>query len=355
MVKVCVIVPVYNALPYLERCLSSLAAQTLAEAEFLCIDDGSTDGSGDLLRRFARQDGRFKLFTQANAGPAAARNLGLRNARAEYVMFCDADDWYEPDCCRRMCAALDDGKADVAVCRTKVAVEDENASLRRQAAKEETYNSPFVGLFAAEADRLAAAGVVLWNKIFKKSIIDRQEIFFPAGCEHDDDAFWLLYGLYVKKILFLPEKLYNYRIRAGSIMGRYFARQPKDKNDRYKICLFVCDYARQKNLPEEKAAAVSLFCRQQAGMLFFELFSADELRRMAEELNRRRLNFVFAESKGRLCSAPRKGLKEAGRGRYVLCWLLSKICFGSRRKRFRRKKKDLCAQLKIKKLISVAD
>ena len=102
MPEVSVIVPVYNVAKYLRRCMDSLVGQTLREIEIICVDDGSTDGSGAILDEYAAKDPRVKVVHQANAGAGAARNAGLALARGEYLHFCDPDDW----CDRRMFARL---------------------------------------------------------------------------------------------------------------------------------------------------------------------------------------------------------------------------------------------------------
>lgn len=89
---VSVVVPVYNAEPYLRECLDSLFGQTLKEIEIIAVDDGSTDGSGKILDEFAARDRRLKVIHQENAGVSAARNRGIKAARGRYLTFVDADD-----------------------------------------------------------------------------------------------------------------------------------------------------------------------------------------------------------------------------------------------------------------------
>ena len=98
MAKVTVIVAVYNAEAYLRQCLDSLLAQTLTDVQVICSDDGSTDGSLDILNQYAGRDSRFSVIHSAvNHGPAHARNLALRQVEGEYVAFLDSDDWLSAD------------------------------------------------------------------------------------------------------------------------------------------------------------------------------------------------------------------------------------------------------------------
>lgn len=95
--KVSVIIPIYNVKDYLPQCLDSVCGQTMEELEIICVDDGSTDGSNKILVEYAKKDSRIRIFTQANKGAGAARNVGLDIARGEYLAFLDSDDFFEPD------------------------------------------------------------------------------------------------------------------------------------------------------------------------------------------------------------------------------------------------------------------
>ena len=94
--KLSVIVPVYNVAPYLRECLDSLLAQTCADWEAVCVDDGSTDGSGAILDEYAANDPRFRVIHQKNAGVSAARNAAIDVAKGEWIAFLDADDAVSP-------------------------------------------------------------------------------------------------------------------------------------------------------------------------------------------------------------------------------------------------------------------
>ena len=97
MIKVSVIIPVYNVDKYLEECLQSVCSQTLKDIEIICINDGSTDKSGQILKDFAKKDKRIILIEQENRGVSIARNNGLKAARGEYIGFVDSDDCIDPD------------------------------------------------------------------------------------------------------------------------------------------------------------------------------------------------------------------------------------------------------------------
>ena len=98
--KISVIIPIYNAALFLSQCLDSVLHQTYKDLEILCVDDGSTDHSRELLSQYEASDHRIKLFFQENLGASMARNLALRHAAGDYLMFVDSDDWLEPDTCQ---------------------------------------------------------------------------------------------------------------------------------------------------------------------------------------------------------------------------------------------------------------
>ena len=115
--KVSVIIPVYNTEKYLRECLDSVVNQTLRDIEIICVDDGSTDASPEILRKYAEKDSRVQVFTQEKSNAGAARNVGLSKAAGEYLAFLDSDDYYELSMLEHMLACAQERAADVVVCR----------------------------------------------------------------------------------------------------------------------------------------------------------------------------------------------------------------------------------------------
>ena len=108
MVKISVVIPVYNVEKYLEQCLDSVIAQSFEDIEVICVNDGSTDSSLEILKRYADNDSRIKIISQKNKGAGAARNVGIENAAGEYVYFMDSDDYLNSDAFERLNGFLDD-------------------------------------------------------------------------------------------------------------------------------------------------------------------------------------------------------------------------------------------------------
>ena len=117
MVKVSVILPVYNEEKYLPQCLDSICGQTLREIEIICVDDGSTDSSPQILEGYAKKDARVKLIRQENQFAGVARNKGMSYATGKYLSFLDADDYYAPEMLEKMAEEAEKNKADIVICR----------------------------------------------------------------------------------------------------------------------------------------------------------------------------------------------------------------------------------------------
>lgn len=221
--NISIIVPVFNAENYLFRCLCSLISQTYGFIEIICINDGSTDHSAEILERFACLDSRIKVIYQENLGPAAARNKGLEAATGKYVMFCDADDSYEHDMCEKMFNAMLIHNVDLVMCDCRVNTTP-YANFRQE--NDILYHRlKLTGYNFIDSKIYNSVNVVLWNKILKMSMIKKYDIKFPDGYEHDDACFILKY-LAVSTLYYgLDEVLYNYNIcNPESLMAKVYKR-----------------------------------------------------------------------------------------------------------------------------------
>lgn len=248
---VSVILPVHDTCEYLPRCLDSLLAQTYADFEILAIDDESTDGSLAVLRQYAARDPRIRIW-RSSGGVAAARNTGLRHMRGRWLMFCDSDDWTEPLWIQTLLEAVSAGGADMAVC--DCFVEKEHRHGRSAGAVgytrvREKGMLPF---------RLARAKInrLLWNKIFNAQRVRREEISFPTGREHDDNAFVFMYLCSQDKQVSMlgGKRLYHYVLRENSLMGRLFhGRHKGHLFDQIYAKRFVMDWLLRRGLWTELA------------------------------------------------------------------------------------------------------
>ena len=204
--KVSIIIPVYNAEKYLKKCISSLLEQTLSEIEILAVDDGSADGSYVLLQTLAEKDHRIHPFHIENSGPGVARQYALDHASGQYILFCDADDYYMPTMCERMVSEIERTNSDWGICDFILEGNDHPSSMATFSARYTEHNIP-------------SSGKVLWCHIFKKDILDNYNIRFPASFYGEDIAFISKY-VYVSRSYFsLAEKLYVHTDNDSSLMG----------------------------------------------------------------------------------------------------------------------------------------
>ena len=121
-----VIVPVYNVEKYLSQCLDSILAQTFKDFECICVNDGSTDGSLDILQEYAKKDDRIKIIIQENKGLSAARNVGIREAIGQYISFVDSDDWVDKNYLQILYRTIENTNSEVVVCNYEKYYEKED-------------------------------------------------------------------------------------------------------------------------------------------------------------------------------------------------------------------------------------
>lgn len=226
---VSIVVPVYNVEQYLGQCLDSVRNQTYQNIEIILIDDGSTDVSGSICRENALADARIKVIQQKNSGVAVARNVGIREARGEYIMFVDGDDWLDVDTLESMLAEI--GDADILTCafwKNHMASEEkiydlmEIGAYRTTEQRLEFYKTMLYSQENLFNDTLAS----IWNKLFRLDIIKQ----FYGGLEeklrHEEDALLVYtYLLQCQSIIVSEKAHYHYRIRENSAVNsacRYF-------------------------------------------------------------------------------------------------------------------------------------
>lgn len=249
--KVSVIVCCYNGADALPRALKSLKGQTLKDIEIICVNDGSTDDTDKVMKKFAKGDDRVTVVENAkNVGLASSRNAGIKVAKSDLLMFCDADDYYEPTMCEEMYGAMQKTQADLAVCEIGVVYE---AHQERQFDDANYYALKFTGLNRTSDDVVLNTDVSADNKIFKKSILDEYEIRFPDGLRYEDFYFYSAYAAVAQNIYFVNQQLYNYVRHEGSIMADTWSKRvAKDTAiDHLHIGFLLYEFLQKHNLLEK--------------------------------------------------------------------------------------------------------
>ena len=223
--KVSVIVPIYNGEKYLRECLDSIVNQSLRDIEIICVNDGSTDSSGEILCEYASCDGRVKVISQENCGTSMARNRGLLEARGEYLLFVDADDLIDIECAEKVYnVATLEKDLDIIVfggktfpsCNTWA---DDVLSIRDI----EYDHDSITALLNEKGSRPYAV-----NKLYRTGMFREHALLFPKEVLlGEDQALMFIVFPCAQKIKFISDKFYYYRQHENSTMS-YFTQYPQN-------------------------------------------------------------------------------------------------------------------------------
>ena len=215
MLKVSVVIPVYNVMPYLERCVQSVVRQTYQNLEIILVDDGSTDGSGKLCDKIAGTDQRIRVIHQKNQGLSGARNTGIRQATGEYIVFLDSDDeWLLSDGLEKL---LGEDKTDIIVFKRvdiwkgnqRVSCADYDTET---IAKKPDIQAVFSYLVTTQQLQVSACFLLV-----RRQILLDHDIFFPLGML-SEDIYWSVHlWQHIQTVRFINLNFYGYYHREASI------------------------------------------------------------------------------------------------------------------------------------------
>lgn len=216
------IIPVYNTEKYLKECLDSIVNQSLEDIEIICIDDGSTDNSLEILREYAENDSRFKIFSQENNGQGSARNYGLDVAKGEYIYFMDSDDFIELN---TLSDCYDEAsKNNLDFLMFQLINYDES---KKSLYQDNDYDMPNVGDLVADNvfsyndlnHLIFQVAVSPVNKLYSKKFLDDIKVRFPEDVIFEDNIFFWNVFLNAKRIKFLKHHYYIRRRHPSSTTG----------------------------------------------------------------------------------------------------------------------------------------
>lgn len=216
-----VIIPVYNVEKYLRECLDSVCAQTYRNLEIICVDDGSTDASGEICDEYARSDARVRVIHQKNGAASAARNAGLDAAKGSYISFVDSDDIIHPRFIETLYEGIQDTGAQIAACGYRRFTDGETPpeiEYMREKWFIWTQKEAIVEL-TKTSDHLRGEFVTVpCNKLFARKLF--QTLRFPTDKQRDEDEFIILpLLLQIETLCVNPLVLYDYRQRRDSVTG----------------------------------------------------------------------------------------------------------------------------------------
>ena len=217
--KVSVIMPVYNGSKYLRQCMDSIVCQTLEDIEIICVNDGSTDNSLEILEEYAQKDSRVKIICQENRGASAARNNGLRHAMGEYLSILDSDDFFEPEMLEKSYLRAKETDADIVVFRCDLY--DEQTGLYRSGDHVILWNLlPEKDVFALPDVRRSVFNLFCgwsWDKLFRRSFVEENDIWFQEQRSTNDMLFVFAGLLRAKRITVMRDLFAHYRQSEGSL------------------------------------------------------------------------------------------------------------------------------------------
>ena len=213
---VSIVIPLFNSESFVDELMASLTAQTLDAIEIICVDDGSTDTTMALLEKAAATDPRIRVITQEHAGAGPARNTGLEQASASYIMFLDADDSFQSSFVKEMYTAVTTHDVDIAVCRFSTEDSLTGRVLRRQGF-DSVLVEPDKAVEPSRIPRLfAAISAVPHNKIWRKSLILDNDLRFSATRSYYDVFFSFASLVKARRIVAIDKELYTYRVFRSS-------------------------------------------------------------------------------------------------------------------------------------------
>lgn len=243
MVKVSIVVPIYNTQDYIKKCLESLVNQTLKDIEIICVNDGSTDNTMVIVNEFAKNDNRIKIIEQTNQKQGAARNNGMRSAQGEYIGFVDSDDWVDLNYYEKLYNSAKKYDTDIALA-VNVRIGNGKTKKRLNIANEAVYTEI--------QDRFDVCNLAKnpcpTNKIYKKSLLDDNKITYPEGCYCEDKLFVIQAVYYAKNLVSVPGVNYYYYRNPHSTVNTRLKKHIKclieDKNNSKRA---VLDFLKNNN------------------------------------------------------------------------------------------------------------
>lgn len=229
--KVSIIIPVFNPGNLLYDCLDSVINQSLKEIEIICVNDGSTDDSINVLEYYAKNDNRIKVFHQMNQGAGTARNKGIENSTGEYILFLDSDDWIDKDMCKKLYNQSEKLKTDLIIFDVLWHTKDGNVSeftyFANNEFKDDFKSFSFDYKFIKNKLMIGSLGIAVC-KFYKSSFIKENNIKFPKHKIYNDVEFHFKAILLANKMGYCPEPFYHY-IRLGQPSLQTSFREGKDE------------------------------------------------------------------------------------------------------------------------------
>ena len=234
-----IIIPVYNVEAYLRECLDSVLNQTFADWEAICVNDGSTDQSEKILEEYAQKDARMHCVSKSNGGTSTARNVGMKEAKGEYIVFLDGDDWLELNALRMISDHLNE--EEILCFSGRRYFEETNSYHPADQLVEKSYPTgmDYYNENALLHRDFAFVCVVL--RTYQRRFLIEHNLFFDEDVSYEDNLWVPVVLFHAQTISVISDALYVYRIRQGSKMREVSLARKKDlmKVANRLACFFV--------------------------------------------------------------------------------------------------------------------
>lgn len=241
-IKLSIIIPVYNAEKFLKKCVESVLKQTHSNIEVLLIDDGSVDNSLAICNDFSKKDSRVKVFIQENSGQSKARNVGLDNSTGSYIAFVDSDDWVDEDYFELLLKASLKYDTDIS-CASILRERQNITKIRLKYEQERVYIVPQEKIDVARVPDMC----YVWNKVYKKSFLDKISLRFVEGMFFEDVDFVTRAIYFSNKIVTVPNTYYHYWTNNHSTV-KTMRKSDKKRKDALVSKENVITFFREHNL-----------------------------------------------------------------------------------------------------------
>ncbi|MCM1010136.1 MAG: glycosyltransferase [Fusobacterium sp.] len=255
--KVSVVIPIWNTEKYLEKCLSSVVNQTLKDIEIICVNNGSTDSSAQIIEKFAQNDLRIKIVNKEHGCLSSARNAGMAVATAPYMTFVDSDDWIEPECYELALAEFEKDSDIDMVCWGANIVNidlDEKSTYLNNARSYHAIRTK--GKQPLTENTILNSTVCVWNKLYKSKIITDNNVLFPTEIELEDNSFFYCYVANCQNAFYIDRYMYNYVQRKNSGLERIRSGRSPITAPMLKNLQFIINYYKKHNCLDQNSALI---------------------------------------------------------------------------------------------------
>lgn len=324
--KVSVIIPVYNTVAYLAACLESVCSIMTMDIEIICVDDGSTDKSLEILTTFAQKDSRIHIISQKHQGVSIARNVGITTATGKYIQFLDSDDMLAPGALEYAVRQMNEKQLDVFYFDAQaifesIQLEEEKRRYKTYYHRENHYQNVQAGyqLFT----KWIKDGGFRPNgnlQMIRRDFLLQSDVRYIPGIVQEDNAFTAEIKLHAQRVCHVNKPLYIRRVRSGSIMTKppafsnaygyfrcamtmekYFFKPTFSENSRCALQIFCQNLVQNmekiyKNIPEEEKAKIRMIPVEERGVMLYLCWYSEQA-----SINQKEKNKINAE-----CRAMRK-------------------------------------------------